>query len=208
MIIGIDFDNTIACYEHLIGQVAVELGFIKEAEACSKTAVRDMIRKLPDGDLKWQMVQAEVYGVRIQEAILNPGFKDFVGCARKANVALKIISHKTQYSPFAEKRIDLRKAAISWMTTHKFFDEDQMQFSHGDIFFAPSRAEKISVILEQQCTHFIDDLVEVFQEEDFPGSVEKILYNSKKINLKDTEIHSCADWAEVIKYFKFESNLV
>jgi hypothetical protein len=42
--IGIDFDNTIVCYDEVFGRVAVEQGLVPPHAATSKTAIRDHLR--------------------------------------------------------------------------------------------------------------------------------------------------------------------
>ena len=58
MIIGIDFDNTIISYDALIHTIAVEQKLIKTDHVKHKKAIRDTIRKQPNGDIKWQEIQA------------------------------------------------------------------------------------------------------------------------------------------------------
>jgi len=61
------------------------------------------------------------------------------------------------------------------------------------VYFGATRHEKIEHIQRLGCTHFIDDLEEVFLEEDFPGGVEKILYAphpDRSINLSSITVFS------------------
>ena len=46
--IGIDFDNTIVCYDDVFARVAVELGLVPPKVATSKTAIRDHLRAATD----------------------------------------------------------------------------------------------------------------------------------------------------------------
>ena len=48
--IGIDFDNTIACYDRLFAGLAAEIGVVAKA----KQAVRDAVRMLPEGETRWR----------------------------------------------------------------------------------------------------------------------------------------------------------
>ncbi len=65
MRIGIDFDNTIVSYGASFVRAAVELGFLDAGTAAGKTAVRDALRALPDGEEKWRRLQRVVYGPAI-----------------------------------------------------------------------------------------------------------------------------------------------
>ena len=45
MIVGIDFDNTIVCYDSLFYNIALEKGLIPSNISKSKNSVRDYLRK-------------------------------------------------------------------------------------------------------------------------------------------------------------------
>ena len=89
MRIGIDFDNTIAGYDHLFAALAVEHGhFASAAPASGKKAVRDTLRNQAGGEIAWQRLQALAYGSRMSGAEINPGFTDFVAACRGAGTPL------------------------------------------------------------------------------------------------------------------------
>ena len=54
--IGLDFDNTIAGYDHLFQQVASLKGWINETKSFSKQQVRDAVRLLESGEERWQIL--------------------------------------------------------------------------------------------------------------------------------------------------------
>ena len=45
----------------------------------------------------------------------------------------------------------------------------------SNVYFESTRAEKIERIIALSCTHFIDDLEEVFDDPAFPSNVERLL---------------------------------
>jgi len=61
-LIGVDLDNTLACYDGLFHCAALEEGLIGEGIPASKERIRDSIRLLPDGEQLWTRLQAVVYG--------------------------------------------------------------------------------------------------------------------------------------------------
>ena len=73
MIIGVDFDNTIVSYDEVIHQIACEKGLIPGSHLKSKRHIRDAIRKLENGEMEWQKVQAIVYGPRMKDAKVIEG---------------------------------------------------------------------------------------------------------------------------------------
>ena len=174
-VIGIDFDNTIICYDEVFHRLAVEAGFVAADSPRRQKAVRDAARRSPEGDLAWQRLQGQVYGPRIQEASPAEGVLDFLERCRGAGNEVHVISHKTRFASIDPSGTDLRAAARGWMALHGFFSEatglDPEHFHCGG-----TRQEKVDLIRSTGCTCFIDDLVETFREASFPAGVEAILY--------------------------------
>src|SRR5262249_43768514 len=90
MRVGIDFDNTIAGYDRLFVTAARERNWVAADFCGTKRELRDAVRLLPDGEIKWQMLQGEVYGQRMPEAVPFPGVIEFFKAARKGNLELFI----------------------------------------------------------------------------------------------------------------------
>ena len=102
MKIGIDFDNTIVNYDKVFHKVALEQSLIKSNLAVTKTAVRDYLRSKGENDI-WTKLQGYVYGQRMLDANVFPGFIDFIGFANSNNIEVLIVSHKTLY-PYLGKK--------------------------------------------------------------------------------------------------------
>ena len=177
-VVGIDFDNTLVSYDALIHQIALERGLITAGTDAGKRTVRDRIRLLPDGEIEWQRVQGLIYGPRMAQAQLMAGATEFIRACRARTWPVYIVSHKTEFAGYDETRTNLRDAAVAWMTAQKFFDPDGLGFSEGQVFFEGTRDAKIARIKSLGCTHFIDDLEEVFLEPAFPAGVQKCLFVS------------------------------
>jgi len=168
--IGIDFDNTIACYDRLFAGLAAEMGVV----ATAKQAVRDAVRTLPEGETRWREMQAQAYGPRMGEATLFTGFTDFVRAAKGRGARLYIVSHKTERSNLTNAGPSFRDAARDWMTGLGFFSV--MGFARDAVFFESTREEKVARIAALELTHFIDDLPEVFAEPAFPATTAAIAF--------------------------------
>lgn len=177
-VVGIDFDNTLVSYDALIHQVAVERGLIAAGADAGKRTVRDRIRLLPDGEIEWQKVQGLIYGPRMSEARLMPGAPEFIRRCRSHQWPMFIVSHKSEFAGYDDTRTNLREAAVAWMTSQGFFDGSRFGFSRDQVFFEGTREAKIERIKSLNCTHFIDDLEEVFLEPSFPAGVKKCLFTS------------------------------
>jgi len=174
VLIGIDFDNTIACYDEGFLALARDMGLVPAAFYGGKKAVRDAVRAGPGGDIAWQQLQARAYGRDIGRARLTDGIATLLERARLRNIPVAVVSHKTQFSPF-DPETDLRNAAMIWMESNGLFERG-MGVARENVFFEPTRQDKIRRILSIGCTHFIDDLDEVFGEPDFPAHIRAYLY--------------------------------
>ena len=172
--IGIDFDNTIAAYDAVFHETVVERGLLQAPVPTVKTAIRDAVRRRPQGELEWQRLQAEVYGPRMSRACIVEGVREFLCTCRLRGVPVSVVSHKTQYARRDETGTDLRAASLRWMEAQGLFSVDT-GLRRTDVFFEDTRQNKLERIRVQGCSHFVDDLVEVFLEDGFPPAVTKIL---------------------------------
>jgi hypothetical protein len=194
MIIGIDYDNTIVCYDALFWQVARERDLIPETVPVSKDAVRDHLRRC-ELEQTWIEMQGLVYGSRMDEAVAAPGVETFFEQCAARSVPLFIISHKTRH-PFAGPRYDLHQAARNWLELHGFFDR---WIAPERVFFELTQAEKLARIARQGCTVFIDDLPEIFLNTAFPPQTNRILYDSANrwTELADSGIARLNTWQQI-----------
>jgi hypothetical protein len=197
MRIGIDFDNTIAGYDRIFHDAAVEQGLVPEGALISKKAIRNAIRKGPDGELKWQRLQGYVYGAGMPRAELIAGVAKFIAACREAEIPLYIVSHKTIYGHHDPKQINLRTAATEWMRGNGFFDAKGLGFSSDQVFFEGTRRDKINRIMQLKCTHFIDDLEEIFSDPEFPTSTEGLLFTGAQSPLPVGSFSAFGSWAEI-----------
>lgn len=176
MKIGFDLDHTIINYQNAFLHVAKEMGLIPEGFLGSKNDIKHCITQYNSHE-SWMALQGQVYGKGIHHAEPMQGVREFFLFCKKQNIPVVIISHKTQYGHFDQDKIDLRDAARRWLIDQKFFDPSYIGLQANQLYFEPTREEKVGRIIDQQCTHFFDDLPEVFNEPMFPGHIDKILYS-------------------------------
>lgn len=198
MRVGIDFDNTIANYEHVFAGAARARGWVPQDFVGTKKQLRDTLRQLDDGEIKWQVLQGEVYGIRIAEAEAYPGFFEFLRAAKPANLDLYIVSHKTRYSNYDPHKVDLREAALGWMEQNKLFDP-ALGLTSDRVFFEDTRDSKIERLSSLDCDVFIDDLEEVLLHPGFPSDVKRILFTSNSDALVEDDVVACPTWADIRK---------
>lgn len=175
MIIGVDFDNTLACYDHLFHQLAMEQGLISLSTPANKTAVRDTLRA-QGKEQQWINLQGLAYGRRINEATIFPGALDFFRAAHHAQITLYIVSHKTRF-PVSGDAVNLHEAATGWLSDHGFFDDTAIALPRSHVFFELTKQDKLARIKTIQCDHFIDDLPEFLNEPSFPARTNKWLFD-------------------------------
>ena len=174
-VLGVDFDNTLICYDEVFHRLAVEAGLVDPGSPPRQKAVREAARRSPEGDVAWQRLQGAAYGPRIQEARPAEGALAFLAWCRAEAIPVHVISHKTRLAAIDPSATDLREAARLWLEGHGFFDPE-IGLDPGAFHCGATRAEKIALIREQGCTHFIDDLLETFREPGFPRVAQGILY--------------------------------
>lgn len=174
MLIGIDFDNTLAGYDHVFVVAARQRGLVPPDFQGDKRAVRGALRALPDGERHWMALQGEVYGPRMAEARMFDGADRFLARCRAEGHEVVIISHKTELGHFDPTGTNLRDAARAWMTARGFFDPDGFALRPQNVIFEATRAEKIARIAQWRCDIYIDDLEEVLLDPAFPAGCRRI----------------------------------
>ena len=195
MLIGIDFDNTIVCYDALFHRVAVEQGLIPPELPATKGQVRDYLRQCGKEDA-WTTMQGYVYGDRMPDAYPFPGVIDFFLQCKQRNIQTCIISHKTRH-PFRGTQYDLHQAAQNWLEQHGFYDPKCLGLTSAQVYFELTKQEKLQRIATLGCTHFIDDLPEFLGETDFPANVKRILFDPNGNYPTEHRFVRVSSWTEV-----------
>jgi hypothetical protein len=200
VIVGIDFDNTIAGYDEPMHRWAVERGLIPPELPKSKKAIRDALRALEDGETKWRALQVHSYGPGMPEAHPMEGVREFIATCKARGVEVLIVSHKTEYANFGDPTVNLREAALRWLEAQGFIDSPRFGVGRDHIFFESTREEKIARIRSLGITHFIDDLEETFLEDSFPVEVARILFSSQPEHNGRGRWQAFASWPEIQRH--------
>jgi len=195
MRIGVDFDNTIADYDEAFVAAARGEGLLANGLAGGKTAVRAALRALDGGEERWMRLQGQVYGALMPQARLIEGFLGFLERSRQAGVPVHIVSHKTEFGHFDAARISLRDAARRWMADQGVVGTRGLP--PESVVFEGTRREKIARIRSLGCTHFVDDLEEVFRDPDFPPPVARFLLSRGGGALPVGPFRACRSWDEI-----------
>ena len=198
MLIGIDFDNTIACYDKVFRKVAKNQKIVNKNWIGNKTDLKKLILKSKGGKELWMKIQGMVYGQYMKNAEIMDGFENFLTISKHLNIDICIISHKTKYGHFDKKKIDLRKEALKWIKKNKILDANK-------VYFADTREEKISLINDLNCDIFIDDLIEVLDHDNLDKNIRKIHLSSSN----SSKIKNFPNWHEIKKnIFKNDEHFI
>jgi len=173
--IGIDLDNTIAGYDKVFRKAAIGMDLVSEAFAGGKAEIREVVRRLEDGETAWQRLQGQAYGKLMAEAEMIDGAGSFLDACRQRGDRVFVISHKTEFGHQDRSRVNLRDAAWAWMETNGFFADDGFAIPRANVHFEATRADKVARIAALGCACYIDDLEDVLLDNGFPKGVRRIL---------------------------------
>lgn len=175
MLIGVDLDNTIVCYDRLFHRLAAERGWIPRELDTNKSSVRDYLRS-QGREEDWTQLQGIAYGNRINEAGAFPGSLEFFAECRRRDQPICIISHRTR-QPYRGPEFDLHQAARGWLQSHQFVGGSVAGLTENQVFLEETKVAKLARIASTGCTHFVDDLPEFLLEDRFPGGVSRVLFD-------------------------------
>ncbi len=201
MRIGVDFDNTIACYDGVFHTAAVERGLIPASVATDKTSVRDHLRA-QGNDAAFTELQGYVYGPGMRHVRPYPGVADALHGFVAAGHAVFLISHKTR-TPFAGAPHDLHDAAWQFLRTQRLVDAPDAPFRTGDVYLELTREAKLARIAAQGCDVFIDDLPEVLAAPGFPDATRGILFDPEgsypDVHWQGRRLERCTGWPSIAR---------
>ncbi len=197
--IGLDLDHTILEYLPLARRLAIEKDWLQESVGEEKQSIKQGLIRVAgspeEGEIRWQKIQALIFGERIHEARLFKGFEEFIRQARKQGCEVFIVSHKTTTSNI-DPTVNLREYALDTLARRKFFmsmADGGLGFRRGEIFFESTRTEKVQKIKSLQPHVFIDDLPSVPEHPNFPESTWPILFGREN----HPNIPQCSDYHQI-----------
>jgi hypothetical protein len=200
MRIGIDFDNTIACYDGVFHAAALERGLIPADLGRDKNSVRDHLNGSGRKD-DFTELQGYVYGARMDLVSPYPGFAEFVTAARRAGHKLFIVSHKTKH-PILGPQHDMHAAARGFLTDRGLMGPGKTQIAPECVFFELTKEEKVARAHALACEVFIDDLPEILAMSGFPVGMHKVLFDPEnQFADKAAQFDRRASWAEITADF-------
>jgi hypothetical protein len=195
MRIGIDFDNTIACYDGVFHAAALEKGLIPAELDRDKNSVRDHLNGSGRKD-DFTELQGYVYGARMELVSPYPGFADFVKNARGAGHDLFIVSHKTKH-PMLGPKHDMHAAARGFLNARGLMGSNAGQIDPANVYFELTKEEKVARAATLGCEIFIDDLPEILAMQGFPTDMRRVLFDPENQFSDGNGVERLTSWAAI-----------
>jgi len=174
MIIGLDFDNTIVCYDEAIEQLATEVPSLPPTTPKTKLGIRDYLRE-QDRETEWTEFQGKLYGPGMVHARPFPAALEIIGAMQNAGHTTVIVSHRSKH-PYLGPKYDLHDSARQWIKKNLVIEGNALISEH-DIHLNETKDAKVELIASLQCDVFIDDLVDILTHVSFPPSTEKLWFS-------------------------------
>jgi hypothetical protein len=176
MLIGLDFDNTIVCYDRAIVKLAEEIPGLPKDLPRTKLSLRNHLRQT-GREGEWTTLQGTLYGPGMRYADPFDGAISTMQELMAAGHQLVIVSHRSLHS-YAGPQYDLHAAARNWVAerlqTRGLF---QGVNANNAVNFLETREAKLATITRLACTIFLDDLPELLEAPEFPVVTVGILFD-------------------------------
>ena len=172
--LGLDFDNTIVCYDKAIAVLADEILELPSEVPRTKIGIRDHLRGA-NREPEWTAFQGELYGPGMRHAQPFEGAIETMLALVEVGHDLVIVSHRSR-RPYAGEPHDLHIAAQHWVAK-RLQSAGLFPKNNGNVNFLETKHEKIARIAELGCHAFLDDLPEVLGAPDFPSRTMGILFD-------------------------------
>jgi hypothetical protein len=198
MLVGLDFDNTIVCYDALFHRLARERGLLADDVPATKGHVRDYLRRI-DRENDWTELQGIAYGPRIVDAEPFPGVIEFLRRCKQLDVRCAVISHKTR-APYLGPKYDLHQAAHDFLKAHGFYNVAVTGLTASEVNLELTKHAKIERIAALGCDFFVDDLPEFLGEPTFPKATVKILFDPSGAIVPAVDCLHARSWGEIGKF--------
>ena len=191
MLIGLDFDNTIVCYDKAIARLADELFELPSDLPRTKLALRNFLRQA-GRESEWTTFQGKLYGQGMDYAGPFEQSLETMRRLKHLGHSLCIISHRSLF-PYAGPPYNLHAAARRWIE-EVLASKDLV--SNPQTFFYETRVQKISAIRTLGCKIFLDDLPEVLSDKIFPRDCQPVLFDPED-SYAELKIVRIVRWAEL-----------
>ena len=173
MRIGIDFDNTIACYDGVFHAPRWSAALIPPDLPSDKNSVRDHLNGSGRKD-EFTELQGYVYGARMDLVALYPGVLEFFDAAREGGH--DALHRQPQDAPPASRRA-LRPSRLGPRVSPVAMRRRWRHPTPESVFFEETKELKVARVAALDLDVFIDDLPEILAMPGFPARTAPILFD-------------------------------
>ena len=191
MLVGLDFDNTIVCYDEAISALAEKLPNLPPELPRTKLALRDFLRQA-NRESEWTAFQGALYGPGMAYAQPFQQAMETLQELKDSGHTLCIVSHRS-LRPYAGPTYDLHAAARGW--AEKWLVSARL-IEDRAVFFLETRGQKIDAIAALHCKVFLDDLPEVIEDAAFPSLCKAVLFDPEDLHTELNRLR-VSSWAEL-----------
>jgi hypothetical protein len=200
MLIGLDFDNTIACYDEAISLLADNLLELPSELPKTKQELCNYLRK-NDREVEWTHFQGVLYGPGMVHARPHERAIETMQHLESEGHELMIVSHRSKH-PYAGPPYDLHAAAHEWVKNRLqsaglFLNKRRAYSKYEFVNFLETRDEKLSMIKELGCHLFVDDLLEILEATSFPKGTAGVLFDPTGKHSHINEKLTIATWEQL-----------
>jgi len=199
MIIGLDFDNTIVCYDQAIVKLSQSIPGLPPSISRTKLGLRDHLRAT-GREAEWTAFQGTLYGPGMEHAEPFEGALETMLQLVGDGHRLVIISHRSRH-PYAGPSYDLHAAARIWVAQRlQNLGLFSSTLDHiNAVNFLETREGKIAKIGEMKCNVFVDDLPEVLNDGHFPPRTMPVLFDPAGEHVVKGNTYPLIDWRQLPK---------
>ena len=166
---GFDLDNTIINYRESCKKYAISIG---EPNLDTVVKLKKFLLEKDPASLEWNKAQSWIYTEGLELACLNENLVDTFCYLKTQGFEIEIHSHKTTISPKSSGSVKLREPMKEWLKKSEisiFLDIER------DVYFYESQNLKIQGIKDSGVRYFVDDLVAVFENPNYPREIKSFL---------------------------------
>lgn len=190
--IGVDLDNTLACYDDAFSRLARDRGLDVPATA-GKAALREALCA-QGRESVWTELQGEAYGRHMGMARPYPGAVEFLHACAAAGIECVIVSHRSR-TPLSGASFDLHAAAHAWLCEHRILDS--ITGGVRGVFLETSRAAKLARLEGLALDVFLDDLSEILLDRRFPPNTQAVHFAPPPQRCAHPGLVCVASWDEL-----------
>lgn len=197
MIVGLDLDNTIVCYDEAIKRLADDVEELPQDTPRTKLGIRDFLRQENRED-EWTEFQGKLYGPGMKHADPFPGALEIIATMQSAGHSPVIISHRTQF-PYLGPKHDLHQSARDWIAK-KLVVEGKALIGSENIYLNETKDKKVSLVESLNCDVFLDDLIEILSHDAFPPTAQKLWFSPNQTHDASqipSDVQIIEDWTEL-----------